>query len=192
MKIRDVDFIKSAFKEADFPVTTLPEFAFMGRSNVGKSSLINMVVGRRGLVKTGGSPGVTRSINFFHINNSVLLADLPGYGYAKLPAAVHKTFLPLIKKYVSGRENLKLVFLLIDIRRTPGDFEREMITLLAERNIPTAIVATKCDKLSNNQRPVSLRTIADALGIERNAVFLSSTKSGEGKRDILRLIGEYS
>ncbi len=192
MKIRTADFLRSARGQSDFPALPHPEFAFMGRSNVGKSSLINLVTGKKGLVRVGGNPGVTRAVNFFLINGNISLVDLPGYGYAKLPAEVRKTFLPLLKSYIASRDQLRLVFLLVDIRRVPDETEREMITLLAERKIPCAICATKCDKLTRNQRVRGARAIADALAIETSSVFTTSSKSGEGKREILQLIDEYA
>ncbi|MFW5770211.1 MAG: ribosome biogenesis GTP-binding protein YihA/YsxC, partial [Spirochaetota bacterium] len=125
MKINKAEFIKSAVKPEQYPQLPYPEFAFAGRSNVGKSSLINMVTGNSRLVKVGSKPGVTKTINFFSINDTICMADLPGYGYAKVPMELKKQFYPMIKLYFSNRDRLKLVFLLIDIRRVPGDFEKE-------------------------------------------------------------------
>ena len=160
MKINNVKFLKSAAKVSDFPRFSFPEFAFFGRSNVGKSSLINMITGRRSLVKVGAKPGVTKLVNFFLINECICVADMPGFGYAELPKSVKDKFLPLIKDYINNRSNLKLTFLLVDIRRTPGDMERDIVTLLAENEKPVAIIATKCDKLTRTQRVASAEKIA--------------------------------
>ncbi len=191
MKVKDVRFLKSVFSAASFPELPYPEFAFMGRSNVGKSSLINMLTGKKDLVKTGSRPGVTKSVNFFIMNGGISLVDLPGFGYAKLPASVRSGFLPLIQSYIHNRDNLRLVFLLIDIRRLPGDFELEMITLLAERNVPVAVVATKCDKYTRGRRLASARAIADALSVDVDSIFFSSAKTNDGRKEMLGLIDEY-
>jgi len=192
MKINKAEFIKSAVKPEQYPQLPYPEFAFAGRSNVGKSSLINMVTGNSRLVKVGSKPGVTKTINFFSINDTVCIADLPGYGYARVPMELKKQFYPMIKLYFSNRDRLKLVFLLIDIRRVPGDFEKEMISLVTGNNIPVAIIATKCDKLSKNQRAQNTKKILQSLDISQESLFYSSVKSGEGKKDIAKLISEYS
>ncbi len=191
MRIKTVHFLKSAAKVADFPDYSYPEFAFMGRSNVGKSSLINMILGRKSLVKVGSKPGVTKLINFFILNDGISIADMPGYGYAKLPANIRKKFLPLMRDYIKSRDNLKLIFLLIDIRRVPEDVERDIINYLSEREIPTAIIATKCDKLSKNERIKSVKRIISELMIDTDSIFFSSSKTGEGKKEILSLIEEY-
>ncbi len=192
MKITDAVFVKSAIKPKDFPSEKLPEYAFFGRSNVGKSSLINMLTGKKGLVKTGRTPGVTQTINFFRINNSCFFVDLPGFGFAKVPKEVKDTFSPMITHYLSAGRDLKIAFLLVDCRRTPGDFEEEIIAMLADARIPTAVVATKCDKLSKLQRAIQMTKISQALHIDKNDIFITSTKSGEGKKELLGLIGKYA
>ncbi len=192
MKINKAEFIKSAVKPEQFPQLPYPEFAFAGRSNVGKSSLINLVTGNSRLVKVGSKPGVTRTINFFSINENIAIADLPGYGYAKVPLELKKQFLPMIKRYFSNRDKLKLVFLLVDIRRIPGDFEHEMISMITGNNIPVAIVATKCDKMSNNQRIESSKKIIKSLSIDKDALFFASAKTGEGKKELIQVIRDHS
>jgi GTP-binding protein len=192
MKITDVFFLKSAAAVSGFPDYSFPEFAFFGRSNVGKSSFINMIVGRKSIVKVGSRPGVTQLINFFVLNNTISLADMPGFGYAKLPANIRKKFLPLITKYIKNRKNLKLAFLLIDIRRIPDDMERNIINILTEQEVPIAIIATKCDKLSKNMIKKSVPQIAEELQIGLDSIFFTSAKTCQGKNDILSLIEEYS
>jgi GTP-binding protein len=192
MKINNVKFLKSAAKISDFPRFSFPEFAFFGRSNVGKSSLINMITGRRSLVKVGAKPGVTKLVNFFLMNESICVADMPGFGYAELPKSVKDKFLPLIKDYINNRSNLKLTFLLVDIRRTPGDMERDIVTLLAENEKPVAIIATKCDKLTRTQRVASAEKIAREFDIDTDSIYFSSSKTSEGKKEIHKLIEEYS
>lgn len=192
MKIQDVHFLKSCSAPSQFPRHSYPEFAFLGRSNVGKSSLINMLMKKKDLVKTGSKPGVTKTVNFFLLNNAISIADLPGFGYAKVPLEMKKAFLPLIRKYIGTRSNLKLAFLLIDVRRTPDRFELDILSLLAEKRIPAVITLTKCDKLSRNQREQRIRGISEVLGISRDSLFISSAKSELGRRELLGLIGEFS
>jgi GTP-binding protein len=192
MKIKDIKFLKSAVKVSDFPRFSFPEFAFFGRSNVGKSSLINMITGRRSLVKVGAKPGVTRLVNFFLMNGGISIADMPGFGYAELPKSVKDRFLPLIRDYINYRNNLKLTFLLVDVRRTPGDLERDIVTLLAKNEKPVAIIATKCDKITKNQKNASIEKIARAFDIEPDSIYFSSSKTTEGRKEILKLIEEYS
>ena len=190
MKIKSAYFLKSCVSQSHLPSFAFPEFAFLGRSNVGKSSLLNMILGQKGLVKTGSRPGVTQAINFFIVNDNSSFVDLPGFGYAKVPADIRKKFMPLIKGYLEGRKNLKVAFLLIDIRRTPGDFEEDMLDFLAKNRIPVAITLTKCDKLSANQRKKRIREIIETMGIGRDSIFLTSCKTGEGKKEILSLIAD--
>ena len=191
MKINDVKFLKSAAGIKDFPRFSFPEFAFFGRSNVGKSSLINMLTGRKSLVKTGSKPGVTKLINFFLINESICLTDMPGFGFADLPKSVRDKFLPLIKDYINSRGNLRLSFLLVDIRRTPGDMERDIVTLHCENGKPIAIIATKCDKLTRNQKIASAEKIAHEFEIDTDSIYFSSSRTSAGKREIHNLIEEY-
>ena len=192
IKIKEVHFLKSCGRLKEFPEYPYPEIAFFGRSNVGKSSLINMLMGRKDLVKTGSSPGVTKTINFFILNRCISIADLPGYGYAKLPRELKKTFMPLIRSYIAGRDNLRLAFLLIDIRRTPDRFEHELISLLSEKKIPIAVTLTKSDKLSRNKQAQGIKNISGELGIAGGHFFISSAKTKTGKKELLRLIAEYT
>ncbi len=191
MKIKNAYFLKSCTSPSQFPSYPFPEFAFLGRSNVGKSSLMNMLLGQKGLVRTGARPGVTQMINFFIVNDNSSFVDLPGFGYAKLPADVKKKFMPLIRNYLENRENLKLVFLLIDIRRTPGDYEEDILEFLEKMKIPVVITLTKCDKLSGSQKKKRLMEIGEAMGLDRDSIFLSSCKTGEGKKELLAVINSF-
>ncbi|HPS87250.1 MAG TPA: ribosome biogenesis GTP-binding protein YihA/YsxC [Spirochaetota bacterium] len=192
MKIKTVSFLKSCTNPVHFPGYDFPEFAFFGRSNVGKSSLLNMILGQKDLVKTGARPGVTQTINFFIVNDNRSFVDLPGFGYAKLPMSIKKKLLPMIKDYIEKRKNLKLAFLLIDIRRVPGDYEKDIIELLAQNDVPVVITLTKCDKLSKNQRQKNISEIQKALEIERDSIFITSSETNEGKKELLMLIDEFS
>ncbi len=184
MIIRSAEFIKSAVKPSQYPPATLPEIAFAGRSNVGKSSLINTIVNRKRLVKTSTTPGRTQLINFFQINESVYFVDLPGYGYAKVPISVKKKWRPMIETYLSTRKTLKGVVLIIDIRRIPGTDEQRLIDWLNYYNLSTLLVLTKTDKLSKTNQKKQRRSIAAALGVNEKDLLLFSAKSGSGKKDL--------
>ena len=191
MKFENAKFIKSSGAKADYPPYNYPEYAFWGRSNVGKSSLINMILGKKNLVKTGSRPGMTQLINFFTADDTLSFADLPGYGYAKAPVSVKKGFTTMIKTYAEKRKNLRLAFLLIDIRRVPDEAEIEVIEMLSDLKIPVAVVLTKCDKVSGNTRSNNLNKISQALDISRENFFFSSTLTGEGKKELRRLIQDF-
>ena len=135
MKITSAEFVTSATKPSQYPPEGLPEIAFAGRSNVGKSSLINVLVNRKRLVKTSSTPGRTQLVNFFDINDSINFVDLPGYGYAKVPASVRKKWGPMIETYLSGRNTLKGVVVIMDIRRTPREEEQNLIDWLGHYSI---------------------------------------------------------
>ena len=190
MRVKNVYFVKSCTKPVDYPDYAHPEFAFFGRSNVGKSSLINMLVNRKDLVKTGQKPGMTRTINFFIMNDAISLVDLPGFGYAKVSKEVSGGFMPMLLNYIGKRKNLRAAFLLIDIRRVPGDFEHQVISALHKQEIPVAITLTKCDKLTRNQREQHIRRIEEELGLGRESMFMTSAKTGEGKKDLLGVISD--
>ncbi len=160
MKITSAEFVTSATKPSQYPTEGLPEIAFAGRSNVGKSSLINVLVNRKRLVKTSSTPGRTQLVNFFDINDYITFVDLPGYGYAKVPASVRKKWGPMIETYLSGRNTLKGVVVILDIRRTPREEEHNLIEWLEHYAIPSILVLTKTDKLSKiklaKQRAVAM------------------------------------
>ncbi len=192
MNIKKAYYLTSCVKSSQFPSFAHPEFAFFGRSNVGKSSLLNMLLGQKGLVKTGARPGVTQTINFFIVNDNRSFADLPGIGYAKLPMEIKKKFMPMIKDYITKRDNLRLAFVLVDARRTPGDYEHELIELLIENKIPVAITLTKCDKLSKNELAKSISTISSELSIDKDSIFVTSSKTNAGRKELLSLIDDFS
>jgi GTP-binding protein len=184
MDVHQADFIKSAVKSKDFPPAELPEVAFVGRSNVGKSSLINVLSGRKALVRTSSTPGRTQLINFFDINGILTLVDLPGYGYAKAPPDVRKQWGPMIETYLAKRENLKTVVLILDIRRIPSDGDLEMLGWLQRYNIPPIIVLTKCDKLSKNERAKQTALISAAISRDKSLMLPFSALSKDGRAEI--------
>ncbi len=181
MIIKSAEFIKSAVKPAQYPDAVLPEFAFTGRSNVGKSSLINTLVNRKRLVKTSATPGRTQLINFFLINKTFSFVDLPGFGYAKVPASVRKKWGPMIETYLSTRKTLKGVALIMDIRRIPGLQDLNFIEWLYYYNIPGMLILTKADKLSKTKQLAQKATIAKALSVDKDDLILFSAKSRLGK-----------
>ena len=184
MKIKSAEFITSAVKPSQYPPTGLPEIAFSGRSNVGKSSLINKLLNRKRLVKTSSTPGRTQLINFFSINSVFCFVDLPGYGYAKVPASVRKKWGPMIEKYLLTRETLKGVVLIMDIRRTPGMEELQFIDWLGSFDIPAILILTKVDKLSKTKQAKQMIIIAETLNVDKDNLILFSAKTGRGKDDV--------
>jgi GTP-binding protein len=151
MKILSAEFVLSATAPAHYPPPVLPEIAFAGKSNVGKSSLINALLNRKGLARTSNTPGRTQEINFFRINDRLNFVDLPGYGYAKVPESVRKKWGPMIEIYLRERETLRLVVLILDIRRDPSEEDLQLVRWLSFYQIPFLIVLTKTDKVSNNE-----------------------------------------
>jgi GTP-binding protein len=181
MKITSAEFVTSAAKPAQYPPAFLPEMAFAGRSNVGKSSLINTLVNRRHLVKTSSTPGRTRLINFFDINRQIVFVDLPGYGYARVPASVRKTWGPMIETYLRGRPTLKGVVIIMDIRRIPGQEELNLLSWLNHYSIAGIFVLTKTDKLTKSKQVQQHNLIARALEMDKKNFILFSAKSRRGK-----------
>ena len=177
MKILSAEFVTSAVKPAQYPPVKYPEMAFAGRSNVGKSSLINTLVNRKRLVKTSSTPGRTQLINFFDINNLITFVDLPGYGYAKVPTAVRKNWGPMIETYLSGRDTLKGVVVILDIRRTPREEEHHLIAWLEHYSIARILVLTKADKLSKTKQDKQRDAVASSLDVVSSDLILFSAKS---------------
>jgi len=185
MKISSAEFIKSATKPSNYPPPELAEIAFAGRSNVGKSSLINVLVNRKSLVRTSSTPGRTQLLNFFDINEgSFSLVDLPGYGFAKVPLSVKKAWGPMMRTYLERRECLKAVVFILDIRRVPREEDIKMLDWLEEFEVPTIPVITKIDKLKRGQRDKQIKEIADLAGLPTDAFSLFSALTREGKDDI--------
>jgi GTP-binding protein len=184
MLIKSAEFVISAVRPQQYPAEELPEFAFAGRSNVGKSSLINTLVSRRKLVQTSSTPGKTRLINFFRVNGALMFVDLPGYGYARVSEEERLKWRPMIEKYLSSRETLKAVVLILDIRRTPNEEDAQLLNWLARREIAAVLVVTKTDKLSKTSQAKQLKIIAGALETDPEELVLFSAKSRQG-RDVL-------
>ncbi len=182
MKVTSSEFVKSASDFRMCPEEGLPETAFAGRSNVGKSSLINTLLTRKNLARTSGSPGHTRTLNFYRINNRYMFADLPGYGYAKAPQQERRKWKTLVEGYLRTRQELCAVVIILDIRRQPGKEEIDLIGFLTAEGIPPVLVATKADKIGKTKRVKPMRTIAESLGAPHDSIIPFSAQTGEGKQ----------
>ena len=186
MKISNVDLIISAVRRSQYPTDEKPEFLLVGRSNVGKSSFINTIIGRKNFARTSSNPGKTQTINFYLVNDDFYLVDAPGYGYANVSKKVKKKFGLMMEDYLTSRGNLKQVFLLIDFRHRPSKDDIMMYDYLKHYNIPVTIVATKVDKIGVTQQQKQRNLILDDLDLVIGndfVLFSSVTKQG---RDEIR------
>ncbi len=188
MKITSAEFIKSATDSFHYPDDRLPEVAFVGRSNVGKSSLINTLVNRKRLARTSNTPGRTQLVNFFVINKALSFVDLPGYGYAKVPLSVKRGWSAMVEEYLEGRRSLRLVVLILDIRREPSENDDMLVQWLRDHQIEIAFVLTKTDKLSRGQGTVARRKIGGHLDVPHDELLLFSAKMRSGRDEIWRVI----
>jgi len=184
MIIRSAKFVCSAVTPNQYPPDDLPEVAFAGRSNVGKSSLINKILNRKKLVRTSKTPGRTQLLNFFEINELWRFVDLPGYGYAKVPVEVKKRWRPMVESYLTTRVNLRGMVWLLDIRREASKEDLHLWDWLQAKQVPVIIVVTKADKLSKNKRNKQAASIAKSLGRKAQELIQFSATSGEGKDEI--------
>lgn len=183
--LKEAAFITTAVKPSGYPPAGPPEVAFAGRSNVGKSSLINALTRRRKLVKVSGRPGRTQHINFFAINNDALrLVDLPGYGYAKVPKAVKAAWRPMVEAYLSSRETLAGVVVILDIRREPTADDLMLLDWLRSLGVPPLTAITKADKLSRNQQNSRLSKLKPALAPFDPSPTLFSATTGLGREEL--------
>jgi len=177
----DVEFIKSAFQEKHYPPPDRPEIAFAGKSNVGKSSLINTLVNRRKLARTSSTPGRTQAINFFRFGKSLYLVDLPGYGFAKVPINVKRSWGLMVEDYLRARESLKGVVVILDIRRDPSEGDENLINWLNYYHIEPIVVLTKADKISRQQTRKRANLIVTGLktvSFSEPVIFSSLTRQG--------------
>jgi GTP-binding protein len=192
MKIYSAEIIKSCVKPADFPATALPEIAFLGRSNVGKSSLLNRLVNRKKLARTSSTPGKTRLIHFFRIaigkDRELTFVDLPGYGWAKVSRKERASWGNMVETYLEEREVLRLAVLLQDLRRDFSEDESLLLEWLAERNIPSLVVLTKIDKLKPMRRKARLRALQKQIGDSASRVLATSSEVGIGMDELWKTI----
>jgi GTP-binding protein len=186
MKITSAEFLKSAFKETDWPQEAKPEIAFMGRSNVGKSSLINSLLGVRGLARTSSTPGRTQSLNFFAINNQFHFVDLPGFGYARVPQRIRGSWGEMVTDYLAKRSQLVLSIHIVDSRHEPTKLDLQLHDWLKHSAKPRLIVATKSDKLSNNELRESMGRAQRIFSDDK--VLTYSARTERGRNEVWRAI----
>ncbi len=185
MVIKSAEFVKSVSNFNDIYKSEYKEVAFVGRSNVGKSSLINFMTNNSKLAKTSSLPGRTRLINYFLINKEFLLVDLPGYGYAKASKEAQASWGSLLENYLKKSQNLKAVYMLLDIRHLPNDNDKQMIKFLYYYNIPTIFVLTKADKLSKSAIGRQVQMISNDLGLAKDNFIVTSSDKKTGKEKLL-------
>ena len=188
MNITSAQYLTSVVKSKEILQDDMIEFAFVGRSNVGKSSLINCITNQKNLAKTSSTPGLTKMINYFVINNLFRIVDLPGYGYAKTGHKHIANWAGLMEDYLLNSPNIKTVFVLLDCRHKPNELDKMMLEFLNTYQIPFVVVATKVDKLAKSKIPQACAAIAKELGIRREVIFAFSSENGFGKDKLLDYI----
>lgn len=195
MRVRKAEFIKSAVKPEGYPRHDMPEIAFAGRSNVGKSSLINTLTGRKGLVKVSKTPGKTQLLNYFTINDELVFVDMPGYGFAQVPSAMKKNWGVMVETYLKTSRALKGVAVLLDARRTPNEDDVNLLDWLRHYNIPAILVFTKIDKIPTTRRhgfiKKALQSVEGHAG-ENAGIVQFSSLTGDGKRALWSAIGRLA
>ncbi|KXG76492.1 ribosome biogenesis GTP-binding protein YihA/YsxC [Thermotalea metallivorans] len=191
MKIKSAEIVISAVKPTQYPEENMPEIAFAGRSNVGKSSTINMLTNRKKLARTSASPGKTQTINFYRINGQFHLVDLPGYGYAKVAKTSKEQWGKMIETYLNNRKNLLEVFQLVDIRHKPTEQDQQMYHWIKYFGFHGIVLATKADKISRGQRQKHLQLIRETLEMDEEDLLIPiSSETREGKEELWEVIGE--
>ena len=189
MKINDVYLVVSAVRRSQYPDDDLKEILLLGRSNVGKSSFINCITNRKKLARTSNTPGKTRNLNFYLLNNNFYIVDVPGYGYAQVSKKEQQKFGLMIEEYLQKREKLVRTFLLVDARHKPSEDDVLMYKFLKYYNKPVTVIATKIDKIPKSKKDKSIKLILDTLKLEMGDDFLTfSSETGEGKQEILSKI----
>ena len=190
MRLINFKFVKSASKPAEFIVDDLAQVAVVGRSNVGKSSLINMLANNKNMAKTSSAPRRTRLVNYFEVNKEFYLVDLPGYGYAKLSKSQKESWDSVLGSYFDSAENLKLVLVLLDCRHLPSELDVLMINYLVERDIKYRIVLTKADKLSKSELNQNMKKISDYIRHSKDIMLVTSSDKKQGREAISQAIEE--
>ena len=188
VKISDVKLVISAVRKSQFPNDEKPEFLLVGRSNVGKSSFINTLINRKNFARTSSIPGKTQTLNYYLINDTFYFVDAPGYGYAKVSRQLKNKFGLIMEDYLEGRDNLKLVFMLVDFRHKPTEDDITMYKYLKHYNIKTQIICTKLDKVTMKNKDKNLKIIAKTFEIDPNELILFSTITKYGKEEVFKVI----
>jgi GTP-binding protein len=188
MKVKKAEFSKFANHPSDFPSDGYPEIALVGRSNVGKSSLINTILGRKSLARTSNTPGKTRAVHFYLINDSFYLVDLPGYGYAKVSRQMQQEWAALLEKYLSGRSSLILIIQVVDLRHEPSRLDQQMADWIHHFSLPALLVATKADKIPRGKREKQRDMVAATLKADPQDTILFSAVTKEGRDELHRAL----
>ena len=189
MKINNVEFVTSAVRRSQYPEGKLPEFLLVGRSNVGKSSFINTLINRKNLARTSSIPGKTQTLNFYLINDTFYFVDVPGSGFASVSQKLKNKFGEMIEDYLKERENLKMVFMIVDLRHKPTEDDILMYNYLKYYNIPVTIIATKSDKVSKNNYDKNLKIVKETLNLtDSDKIVLFSSQSKLGKNETYEII----
>lgn len=193
MNVNNVSLEAVAVKKAQYPEETMPEIAFAGKSNVGKSSLINTMINRKALARTSQNPGKTRTINFYNVENALYFVDLPGYGYARAPKSEIAKWGKMIEDYLIQRETLKAIIMLVDIRHEPGANDKMMYDWLKHYGHKIIVVATKSDKLKRSQLPKHKKMLSEGLGLEKGDILIPfSSENKSGKDELWDVIEQLS
>lgn len=191
MNFHDIKFLLSVHSEKQLPPEELPEVAFAGRSNVGKSSLMNTLFGRKSMVKVSARPGKTQGLNYFLVDNQYHLVDLPGYGFAKVSKGMQSSWQDLITKYLETRKTLRCVVVILDIRHAPKQQDTQLLTWLSQKGIPFLPVYTKIDKVSGNERVKNAKMLDAGHGITPDQRVLFSSKSGQGRQELIEALHRF-
>lgn len=192
MKIRKAEFVTAVYHPGEFPTASFPEIAFAGRSNVGKSSLINTLLNRKRLARTSTTPGRTQAVQFYLVNERFFFVDLPGYGYARAPREVRRQWAPLVESYLGDRAPLRGAIVILDIRRLPAKGDLELLTYLSRSKVEPVVVLTKSDKLARgrlaSRKKIITQTLSDQISQSIPEPLLFSSATGQGKEELWRLI----
>ncbi|CAM3748192.1 ribosome biogenesis GTP-binding protein YihA/YsxC [Mesobacillus zeae] len=192
MKVTKAEIVISAVRPSQYPETALPEFALAGRSNVGKSSFINKMLNRKSLARTSSKPGKTQTLNFYLINEDLHFVDVPGYGYAKVSKKEREAWGKMIETYITSREQLKAVLLIVDLRHPPSADDVMMYNFLKHFDIPVIIIATKADKISKSKWQKHLKVTKETLELDpEDTIILFSSETGEGKDKAWSVLQSY-
>lgn len=191
MDFHDIKFLLSVHSEKQLPEEELPEVAFAGRSNVGKSSLMNKLIGRKGMVKVSARPGKTQGLNYFLVDDTLHLVDLPGYGFARVSKDMQNAWQGLITRYLESRKTLKCVVVILDIRHAPKAQDTQLMTWLGQQGIPFLPVYTKIDKVSGNDRVKNAKMLDAGHGISSQSRVLFSAKSGQGRDELIAALEKF-
>lgn len=193
MKVTKSEFVISAVRPDQYPVDALPEIALAGRSNVGKSSLINRMLSRKNLARTSATPGKTQQLNYYRVNDDLYLVDFPGYGYAKVSKTQRAAFGEMIEKYLLNRKELKLVLLVVDLRHPPSKDDINMYGWLQHYGLDVCVVATKADKIPKTRWPKHVKIVKEALGFQpQHSMVMFSSENGLGKDELWDIIKSYA